>query len=377
MKTTLTYVALVLATLTGVFLLWQFRSVLTIFLFALALAAAMRRPIDLLTGRGLPQGLAVILTYLLGLGLLGAVLYAVGDSLIVEGQAAGKGFTSAWEHIRTNWPAGTPLQQFIAQRLPQPEEIYQAVESGLSLELVQTSLGFTANFFEALSQVALVLVLSIYWSLDRNRIERLWLSMLQAERRIRARTIWQDIEDGVGAHIRTMVTVLMASGLVLALGYSLLGLDAPVTLASIAAVVALVPLLGWALASTPAALVGLIGGPTVAVAAGLYTLVVLLALKLVIAPRFLDRRRYSPILTVVVMLALSDVWGIAGLLMAVPLAAIIHIVLSEFLAPSSRRSRQFSAARTSLCAVSGKPGRRAGSTPGHKRTVVAGPAQYG
>ena len=57
-------VALVLATLTGVFLLWQFRSVLVLFLFALALAAAMRRPIDYLAGRKLPRGLAIILTYL-------------------------------------------------------------------------------------------------------------------------------------------------------------------------------------------------------------------------------------------------------------------------------------------------------------------------
>ena len=43
MNKTLGYFALVLATLTGVFLLWQFRSVVVLFVFALALAAAMRR----------------------------------------------------------------------------------------------------------------------------------------------------------------------------------------------------------------------------------------------------------------------------------------------------------------------------------------------
>jgi predicted PurR-regulated permease PerM len=132
MKKVLGYVALVLATLTGVFLLWQFRSVLTIFLFALALAAAMRRPIDYLAGRGLRRGLATILVYVVSLGLLGGLLYALGDSLIFEGQAAGRGFTAAWERFGTAWPVGSPLQQFIAQYMPQPEEIYRSVQGLLA-----------------------------------------------------------------------------------------------------------------------------------------------------------------------------------------------------------------------------------------------------
>ena len=166
------------------------------------------------------------------------------------------------------------------------------------------------SIFGALSRGALVLVLSIYWNIDRDRVERLWLSMLQAERRIRARTIWQGVEDGVGAYIRSTGILLAASGLLLALGYRLVGLDAPITLAVIAALLGLIPLLGWALAIVPALLVGLIGGPVVAALAALVTLVVFLVLKLVVAPRLSDYRRSNPILTVLVMVALTDVLGI-------------------------------------------------------------------
>ena len=328
-------VALVLATLTGVLLLWQFRSVLVLFLFALALAAAMRRPIDYLAGHKLPRGVAIVVTYLVGLALIAGLLYALGNSLIVEGQAAGQSFGAAWEHIRTAWPAGNPFQQFIAQQLPQPNEIYQLVRDALSVQLVQTGLGYTMSIFGALSRGALVLVLSIYWNIDRDRVERLWLSMLQAERRIRARTIWQGVEDGVGAYIRSTGILLVASGLLLALGYRLVGLDAPITLAVIAALLGLIPLLGWALAIVPALLVGLIGGPVVAALAALVTLVVFLVLKLVVAPRLSDYRRSNPILTVLVMVALTDVLGILGLLLAIPLAAVIQIVLNELLERSA------------------------------------------
>lgn len=335
MNRPLRIVALVLATLTGVVLLWQFRSVLVLFLFALALAAAMRRPIDYLAGLKLPRGLAIILTYLVGLGLLAALLVGLGNSLIVEGQAAGISLAAGWEHIRTAWPAGSPVQQFIAQQLPQPNEIYQIVRDALSVQLVQTGLGYTMSIFGALSKIALVLVLSIYWSIDRDRFERLWLSMLQAERRIRARTVWQGSEEGVGAYIRSTGILMVASGLLLALGYRLLGLDAPITLAVLAALIGLIPLLGWALAMVPAMLVGLISGPGMAGLAALVTVVVFLALKVLVAPRLSDYRRSNPILTVLVMIALTDVLGILGLLLAIPLAAVIQIVLSELLARSA------------------------------------------
>ena len=332
---TLGYFALVLATLTGVFLLWQFRSVVLLFVFALALAAAMRRPIDYLASRRLPRGLAVTLTYLIALALLGGLLFLLSDALIAEGQAASRGFAAAWEQFRTAWPAGSPLQQFIAQQIPQPEEMYLAVQGAVNLQLVETGLGVTLGLVGAFSQFMLVLVLSIYWSIDRDRFERLWLSMLQADRRIRARAVWQGIEEGVGAYLRSTALQFVVSGVLLALGYRLLGLEAPVTVALLAAVIALIPLLGWALAIIPATLVGLIAGPAVGALAAGYTLVVLLILKREVAPRLLDHRRYNPMLAVLMMLVLTNVLGILGLLLAVPLAAVIQIVVSEFLAPSA------------------------------------------
>ena len=209
------------------------------------------------------------------------------------------------------------------------------MRDALSVQLVQTGLGYTMSIFGALSKVALVLVLSIYWSIDRDRFERLWLSMLQAERRIRARTVWQGSEEGVGAYIRSTGILMVVSGLLLALGYRLLGLDAPITLAVLAALIGLIPLLGWALAMVPAMLVGLIDGPVVAALAALVTLGVFLATKLLVAPRLSDYRRSNRILMVLVMVALTDVLGILGLLLAIPLAAVIQIVLSELFAQSA------------------------------------------
>jgi hypothetical protein len=87
---------------------------------------------------------------------------------------------------------------------------------------------------------------------------------------------------------------------------------------------------------------------------------VLVGLKREVAPRMLDHRRYNPMLTVLLMLALTDVLGILGLLLAIPLAAVIQIVLSEFFVPSpvmtvgaQPAALQFEQLETQMVAIQG------------------------
>ena len=333
MNRPLRVVTLVLATLAGVLLLWQFRDVVVLFLLALSLSAALGRPIAYLVRKGVPRLAAIILVYGAVLALAGALIYGVGNSLIVEAQVAGNGYAEAVRYIRTTWGAESPWQQFIANQVPDPADILAVLQSGQSLQLAQAGLGFTLGFLGILTQVMLMLVLSVYWSIDRDRFAHLWLGLLDGERRHQARAIWEGIGDGVGAYLRRTVGRLIVAGLLLELGYRLLGIGAPVTLALVAALIWLIPLLGWALAAIPAGLVGLIVGPHAALEAAVYTLAVLIVAGFVAEVRRRERRRYNAMLTILVMIGMYDVLGIVGLLIAVPLAAAIQIVLSEVLAP--------------------------------------------
>ncbi|MCZ7672142.1 MAG: AI-2E family transporter [Chloroflexi bacterium] len=72
-----------------------------------------------------------------------------------------------------------------------------------------------------------ILFLSLYWSLDRVRFERLWLSLLPPEQRARARDIWQTIESDLGSYIRSEVAQSLLAGLLLGLGYWALGSPTP------------------------------------------------------------------------------------------------------------------------------------------------------
>jgi len=128
---------------------------------------------------------------------------------------------------------------------------------------------------------------------------------------------------------RSEVVQSLLAGLLLALGYWALGSPYPTLLALIGALAWLIPLVGAALALIPPLLVGLLTGVQLSLFTALYTLVILIALEVWVEPRLFNRRQYNPILTVVILIALADAFGLLGIVVAPPLSAACQILWSH------------------------------------------------
>lgn len=98
------YTAIVLATLAGLFILWEFREALLLFMLSLAIAAAFRPLIDFFTGRRLPRGVALLLAYLIILGLVAGILALIGGPLLRDIEQATNQFITTYDRIRLSWP---------------------------------------------------------------------------------------------------------------------------------------------------------------------------------------------------------------------------------------------------------------------------------
>jgi predicted PurR-regulated permease PerM len=90
------------------------------------------------------------------------------------------------------------------------------------------------------------------------------------------------------------------------------------------------------MAVLPAALVGLSASPTLALLTTALTIGVLAFLEFVIEPRLFNRRQFSSLLVVVVVLVLADQFGLMGILIAPPLAAVIQIFASQLFRGTKR-----------------------------------------
>ena len=325
----LTFGTAVLVTVLGLLLLWQFRLVFVYVLFSLALAASLRPLAKRLTGRKRLQRLGLLLLFLLLLGgfalLLGlSVARAAGDVQRLAGQVA---VQDEWQ--QPEWLAGTAFQQVLDERVPAPSVLFSALTGDEGQLVLPTLFGFTQNIISVVSAALVILFLSIYWSVDQVHFERLWLSLLPVGWRARVRDIWRTVEPELGAYLRNVALRSILAGLLLGLGYWALGSPYATLLALIGAFALLIPMVGVALAVAAPLLVGLLTSVPLSLFTTLLAIAVLTALKLWVEPRFFKRGHDNPILTIVILMALADAFGLFGLILAPPLSAVVQILWSR------------------------------------------------
>lgn len=319
----------VMTTLLALLVLWQFRIVVIYLWISLALAAALRPLANRLVGQGRWVRVAWILAYLAALGSFGFFLFLTGDAAIHDIQQVARTVSSqdAWQ--APIWLEGSAFQRTLVARLPPPDKLFQAVTGEQGQLVLPALLGVTQGLGGFVSGALVILLLSIYWSVDQIHFERLWLSLLPSGQRKQARSIWRTVELNIGAYVRGEIIQSILAGLLLGLGYWLLGSPYPALLALAGALACLIPVVGAALALVPPLLVGLLTGVQLSLFTTLYTLVVLVGLGIWVKPRLFNRRWDSPILTLLLLIALADAFGVLGILIAPPLSIVCQILWSS------------------------------------------------
>jgi putative permease len=325
----------VMTTLLALVVLWQFRIVVIYVLISLTLAAALRPFVNCLAGRGFVVRLAWILLYLVALGSFGFLLFQTGKAAINEIQQFAQTVSVQDEWRLPIWLEGSSFQQALVARLPPPSKLFEAVTGDQGQLVLPAILGFTQGIGGVVSGIFVIMFLSIYWSINQIHFERLWLSLLPSGQRKQARGIWRTVEPDLGAYIRSQVVHSLLAGLLLGLGYWLLGSPYPALLALAGALACLIPVVGSALAIIPVLLVGLLTDVQHSLFMTLYTLVVLIGLGVWVKPRLFERKWNNPILTVVLLLAMGDAFGLVGIIIAPPLSVVCQILWSRLV---SRRA---------------------------------------
>ena len=280
----------------------------------------------------------------MALGSFGFLLFLTGETAINEIQQLAQTVSvqDAWR--LPIWLEGSSFQQALVARLPPPSKLFEAVTGSQGQLVLPAVLGFTQGIGGVVSGVLVILFLSIYWSINQIHFERLWLSLLPSGQRKQARDIWRTIEPDLGAYIRSEVVQSLLAGLLLGLGYWLLGSPYPALLALAGGLAWLIPVVGAPLAVILPLLMGLLTSVQLSLFTALYTLVVLIALEVWVEPRLFRRKWDNPILTLVILLAMADAFGLLGILVAPPLSVVIQILWSRLV---SRRAVSGAAAQVS------------------------------
>ena len=329
--------ALVLLTLAGLALVWLFREPMLIFLLAVFLAASLRPLIDRLEQRHVPRAASLAAVYLLlALAIVVLVLLAIGP-LDTDVQNLITRAALTYERVSAQWPeSGSQFLRTVGARLPQPQLLYKALSGQTELPIVERIIAVASDVGSFLGKGIMVLILSLYWSIDHVRFERLWLTSLPLAIRAPVRRIWRDLENGVGAFVRSAVAQVVLSGIVLWIGFALLDVPYATLIALLGGLVQLVPWFSVLLAPLLVLSVGLIANPTVAILGAVYALVVSVAFEFRIQPRYFPRMQTSSLLLLIVAMVLTIEAGLAGLVLAPGATVAVQVLWTHLVEPQRK-----------------------------------------
>lgn len=335
-KTVTKWAVIIILTAGGVFLAWQLREVFLLLFLSLALSSLMRKPIEKLIGAGVPAGLATPLSFLLAFAILGAIAWFALPHVIADAQNLAATTAAAYDKVRFSLLTTGELSRAILRRLPSPVELGLVPSAASPSATATATLALDAGVTVLLiaSQGLLVFFLSLYWSADRVRFERLMMALVGPDNRESARAAWREFENGLGRYLLSEVIQSLLMGGALTAGFSLIGMPYPFLMAFWAALAWALPLLGGPVALIPIVIIGFwLGGPLVGVMALALTLAVFAFMEFVIERKLYPRERYGGVLALIVTLIMISVIGALGFIVSPPLTAAIQMLINSWLRP--------------------------------------------
>jgi predicted PurR-regulated permease PerM len=279
---------------------------------------------------GVPKGAAVLLIYLLFVGALVALGILVAPAVADEISTFGATVPDTYARFRSTLAESqTGALRVIAQRLPPFDRLTQGLEWTYS-SVFQGLFGLTSTVVGIVAYVLSTLAIAFYWTMELPRVERLVLSFVPVARRTQALTTWHEIEYKLGAFMRAQGIAMLAIGCASAMGYAAIGLPNVLVLGVLAGLLEAVPLVGPVLAALPAILVALpLGLAKVLWVIGLATLIQVLENN-VLMPRLMSHAvGVSALVGLVAVLAFGTLYGVLGVFIAIPLAAVVQVLLDR------------------------------------------------
>lgn len=370
------YTLAVLAVLALALLVVKIKAILIIFMVGILLATAIEPIVNRLCTVGFGRGQSVLVAYLLLLIAVGGLFAVLVPSVIHELSV----FFGTAPALLDSWKTSVQNSNstFIRENAPFliAEIERRSAQMDIPTEQALTFATYLPSLFGYLIQgiisVVTTLMVGFYWQTEKATIKRVFLSFFVSEdRRTRALTTWDNIETKLGGWIRGQLILMMIVGVVVSIGYSIIGLKFALLLGVLAGLCELLPFFGPWVSGIPAFLLALTQSWRHALAVIAFIFVMQMIEGNVVVPRVMKGSvGLSPLLVVLAVLIGITVIGPAGGILAIPIAAVIQVLINDLVLSSQQTPLPTEERRLSLQVFRW----RASDLPRRLQGVKPGPA---
>ncbi|MBA2176683.1 AI-2E family transporter [Halobacillus locisalis] len=203
----------------------------------------------------------------------------------------------------------------------------------LSTYAAQTVEGIT-SFITTLTNVVIAIVtlpfILFYLLKDGHKLPNKIVHIFPPKARKEVMSVFKGIDHQLSAYIQGQIIVSFCIGIMMYIGFLIIGIDYALLLAAIASVTSVVPYLGPMIAITPALIIAIVTSPFMVLKlAFVWTVVQLLEGKF-ISPQIMGKSLHiHPVTIIFVLLTAGHLFGVVGIILAIPGYAIIKVFVTH------------------------------------------------
>ncbi|KEZ47826.1 AI-2E family transporter [Metabacillus indicus] len=306
--------------------------------------------VRLLEKNKVPRGLAILILYLMFIGLIMLVMSTAGPVVSQQITDLFKNFPRYMIEFRqfimnlseSRWFTWIMTQEYVSI-----EETISKVEKSLGNLTTSLPESITSSVSKVLGVVTNITLTVItvpfilfYMLKDGHKFPVTAVKVLPAAYRREGMKIFEDLYDTLAAYIQGQVLVSLFVGTGCFIGYTLIGLDYALILGIVVAIANIIPYLGPFIGAAPAVIIALLDSPTKALLAAVVVTVVQQIDGNVLSPLIIGKRLNTHPLTIILLLiGAGSFGGILGMILAVPTYAVLKAVLLNVIRLIKLRNR--------------------------------------
>ena len=309
---------LILGILAALWVAFLLKTVLIAIFIATIIALGLDPAVQFLKRKKLSQGVAVAVVYsAFVITILGSITFAA-TPIVSQTQDLGKNFSTYLESL-SNIPE---LKNF---SIDLNQEITKQV-SAISGQAVQKTL----DAFAALVMGITVLVLTAYLLLDFEGVRKNILALVPKPHREQTAEIIASIEEKLGMWLRGQIALMLVIGTVTFVGLTILDVKFALSLAVIAGLLEVVPMIGPTISVIPALIVGFSDSSFKGLGVlGLYIIIQQLENNFVVPKVMQKAVGFNPLVTLIAILVGGNLMGVLGAILAIPIALIGQTIIKS------------------------------------------------
>ena len=335
--------AIIVATVLGIGIaaLWLLKGALTPLVTALVIAYLFDPLIDRFEARGVSRGAAILFLVVLVVSVLFGVAFVLIPAMQRDVAALSERLPAYLE--RGLATLGPRLEHDFGVHLPRSlHDAIERVRSGelqVPLDAVRALLervlhGITGTV-GALISLLIIPVLAYYLLVEFDRIRLGVLDLVPIAYQPRVAAEATRVDALIAGFIRGQLIVCLLLGALYGLGFAVIGIDLAIVIGVTSGLLGIIPYVGGTVALTSAVGMALLQfgiGTQLALVIGWYLVVQALE-TLVLTPKIVGKSLgMHPVTVIVALMIGGDLLGFLGLLIAVPLAAVLQVFAQDLVA---------------------------------------------